>query len=70
MWTVLKAELGLPVVTYSKIWCHVHENNPEMDFESVRGFRHEANFHKRLVSKAWMYFLNSVSFSSRRRFVF
>ena len=41
-------KLGPPVVTYSKISCHVHENNPEMDFESVRGFGHEANFHKRL----------------------
>ena len=32
----------------SKISCHVHENNHEMDFGSVRVVAHEANFHERV----------------------
>ena len=37
----------------SQISCHVHENNHEMDFGSVRVAGHEANFHERLFLKAW-----------------
>ena len=33
----------------SKISCHVHENNHEMDCETVRVLAHEANFHDRLL---------------------
>ena len=37
----------------SKISCHVHENDHEMDFGSVGVVRHEANFHVRLFLEAW-----------------
>ena len=37
----------------SKIACHVHENNHEMDFGSVRVVGHEANYHERLFLEAW-----------------
>ena len=37
----------------SKMSCHVHENNHEMDFGSVRVVGHEANFHERLFLEAW-----------------
>ena len=35
----------------SKIACHVHENNHEMDFGSVIVVGHEANYHERLFLK-------------------
>ena len=35
----------------SKIACHVHKNNHEMDFGSVRVVGHEANYHERLFLK-------------------
>ena len=37
----------------STIACHVHENNHEMDFGSVRVVGHEANYHERLFLEAW-----------------
>ena len=37
----------------SKISCHVHENNHEMNFGNVRVVGHEANYHERLFLEAW-----------------
>ena len=37
----------------SKIPCHVHENNHEMDFGKVGVLGYEANYHERLFLEAW-----------------
>ena len=37
----------------SKISCHVHENNHEMNFGNLRVVGHEANCHERLFLEAW-----------------
>ena len=37
----------------SKVARHVHENDHEMDFGSVRVVGHEANYQERLFLEAW-----------------
>jgi len=38
----------------SKVACHVHENNHQMDFNDVKVVGHEANFQERLFLEAWL----------------
>ena len=38
----------------SKVACHVHENNHQMDFSDVKVVGHEANFQERLFLEAWL----------------
>lgn len=37
----------------SKISCHVHENNHEMNFGNVSVVGNEANYYKRIIVEAW-----------------
>ncbi|KAL9963172.1 hypothetical protein ACROYT_G032347 [Oculina patagonica] len=38
----------------SKVSCHVHENNHQLDFNAVDVVGHEPNFHERLFLEAWL----------------
>jgi len=38
----------------SKVACHVHENNHQMDVSDVKVVGHEVNFQERLFLEAWL----------------